>query len=271
MTAAAAQHPQPPSKLLGLAEIHRALFELSVLPVAAPLLNMAPRGDGHPVLVLPGFLAGDLTTVPLRRYLRGLGYRVFSWDLGSNFGPRTIGERGEHLEARLRSIHEECGEEVSLVGWSLGGVMARLMAGRFPKMVRQVITLGSPFTGDPRATNVWRIYERVSGQKVGGDAARIQLRETRGPLSVPSTAIYSRTDGVVSWRNCVEPESATRENIQVYGSHCGLGVNPAVLFAVADRLSLPKNTWNPFDRSGWRKVFYPTGPQYEHASYAGTA
>ena len=257
MQTATADRIKPPSMLLALTEMQRAMFELSTLPAAAPILNMAPKGDGHPVLVLPGFTAGDRSTAILRRYLGGLGYRTFTWNLGRNLGPRSIGREGEHLLARLRAIHDETGEKVSLVGWSLGGVMARQLARLAPDAVRQVISLGSPFAGDPRATNVWRVYEGVTGQRIDDREVREQLRESNTPPPVPSTAIYSRSDGIVAWKNCVEPEAETSESIEVYGSHCGLGVNPAVLFAVADRLALPEGEWAPFDRGGWRSVFYP--------------
>jgi pimeloyl-ACP methyl ester carboxylesterase len=258
MQTATAERIKPPSMLLALTEFQRALIELSTLPAAAPILSMAPKGDGHPVLVLPGFTASDRSTAILRRYLNELGYRTFTWDLGRNLGPRSIGRQGEHLLARLREIHEETGQTVSLVGWSLGGVMARQLARRMPKAVRQVISLGSPFTGDPRATNVWRVYEGVTGQRINDADVREQLRESELPPPVPSTAIYSRSDGIVAWKNCIEPEADTSESIEVYGSHCGLGVNPAVMFAVADRLAQPEGEWAPFDRGGWRAVFYPS-------------
>lgn len=247
-----------PSALLALSELHRAVFELTTLPIAAPILRLAPRGDGHPVLVLPGFTASDVSTGILRRYLSSLGYDVYAWELGRNLGPRAIGREGEKLVERLKSIHASTGKTVSLVGWSLGGVMARQLSRKAPKAVRQVISLGSPFTGDPRATTVWRLYEYLSGQRMGDKDTQRQLKESHDAPPVPSTAIYSKTDGVVAWRNCIEPASATTDNIEVYGSHCGLGVNPAVLYAVADRLALPEGGWAPFDRSGWKTAFYPS-------------
>jgi pimeloyl-ACP methyl ester carboxylesterase len=261
-TAAAHSEPHPdpiqaPNALLALTEIPRAIIELGACGLSAPLLAGAPRGDGHPVLVLPGFIASDGSTAILRRYLAHLGYDAHAWELGRNLGPKAIGREGEKLVARLRAVHEGTGKTVTLIGWSLGGIMARLVARRAPDAVRQIITLGSPFTGSPKATNVWRIYQMLTGQMIDDDHTQGQLRESAAPPPVPSTAIYSREDGVVAWQNCIEPAGPLTDNIEVHGSHCGLGVNPAVLYAVADRLAQTEDGWQPFDRSGLRAFVYP--------------
>lgn len=255
--ATAAADVRPPSAMLALTELPRALFEFGSLAWASPLLATAPRGDGHPVLILPGFMATDASTAVMRRYLDGLNYEVHAWELGRNLGPRAIGLEGEKLVDRLRAVHELTGEKVSLVGWSLGGVMARLLAGRAPDSVRQVITLGSPFAGSPKATNVWRAYEFMTGQKIDHHHTRGQMAEAAAAPPVPTTAIYTREDGVVAWQNCLEAEGTETENIQVHGSHCGLGVNPAVLYAVADRLAQRQDDWHPFERSGIKGLVYP--------------
>jgi pimeloyl-ACP methyl ester carboxylesterase len=249
---------KPPSMLLSLTEIQRALVELSTLPLAAPLLAQAAHGDGHPVLVLPGFTASDRSTGILRRYLTRLGYDAHTWDLGRNLGPRSIGVDGRHLAARLDEIHDRTGRTISLVGWSLGGVMARQLSRAAPHAVRQVITLGSPFTGNPLASPIAKVYERVTGNRIAEKQIQFDLAESRLPPPVPSTAIYTRGDGVVPWENCVEPECPTTDNIEVRGSHCGLGVNPAVLYAIADRLAQPEGEWKPFDRTLLRAAFYPS-------------
>jgi pimeloyl-ACP methyl ester carboxylesterase len=246
-----------PSALLALTELPRALVEFGSLGLAAPILAGAPRGDGHPVLVLPGFVTTDISTAPLRRFLRGLGYDAYAWELGRNLGPKAIGHEGEKLIARLREIHDATGHKVSLIGWSLGGVMARQLSRRAPEAVRQVISLGSPFTGRPQATNVWRTYQILTGQRLDDPDTRVQLSESALPPPVPSTAIYSREDGVVAWQNCVEPQGPETDNIEVHGSHCGLGVNPAVLYAVADRLAQAEGDWHPFERGGLRSLVYP--------------
>ncbi len=257
MATAAADHIRRPSAMLALTELPRALFEFGSLAWAAPLLASAPRGDGHPVLILPGFMATDASTAVMRRYLDQLGYDVHAWKLGRNLGSRAIGLEGEKLVDRLRAVHELAGEKVSLVGWSLGGVMARLLAGRASDAVRQVITLGSPFAGSPKATNVWRAYELLTGQKVDHRHTRSQMAEAAAAPSVPTTAIYTREDGVVAWQNCLEADGAETENIQVHGSHCGLGVNPSVLYAVADRLAQAQDNWHPFQRDGLKGLVYP--------------
>lgn len=246
-----------PSALLMLLEPFRAMGELGALMLSGPLLARAPRGDGHPVLVLPGFIASDASTWPLRLFLRSLGYEAHAWELGRNLGWRTTGPESRHLLERIRTLHDHHGQRVSLIGWSLGGVMARQASRRMPEQVRQVITLGSPFTGDPRATTVAGLYERVTGDRLDGAFIRALLREGSMPPPVPATAIYSETDGIVSWRNCVEPSGPTSENIVVRGSHAGLPVNPAVLHAIADRLALADGAWRRFGREGWRQAVYP--------------
>ncbi|MFM9828901.1 MAG: esterase/lipase family protein [Sphingomonas sp.] len=249
---------RPPSPLLALTELPRALAEFSSLGAAAPLLALAPRGDGHPVMVLPGFVTSDVSTTVLRRFLARLGYNALPWELGRNLGPKAIGWTGEKLVARLEAVHAATGQRVSLVGWSLGGVMARQLSRRAPDAVRQVISLGSPFAGTPRATNVWRAYEALTGQKIDDKDTREQLRESATPPPVPSTSIYTREDGVVAWQNCIEPRAVQTDNIEVHGSHCGLGVNPAVLYAIADRLAQPEGDWHPFERGGLRALVYPS-------------
>ena len=249
---------RPPSPLLALTELPRALAEFGTIPWAAPMLMMAPRGDGHPVLVLPGFSTTDRSTGVLRRYLTRIGYDAYAWELGRNLGPRAIGQRAEKLIARLEEIYTATGKKVSLVGWSLGGILARQLSRRRPDMVRDIVTLGSPFAGDPRSTNVWRLYEMLSGQRMKDPDTQAQLRESHEAPPVPSTAIFSKYDGIVAWQSCIEPESATTDNIEVPGSHCGLGVNPVVLYAVAERLAQPEGAWKPFDRKGLRTLLYPS-------------
>ena len=239
-----------PSALL-LALESRAFFEWASYLAAWPLLARAPRGDGHPVLVLPGLTAGDTTTWPLRRFIERCGYAAYPWELGLNFGPR---EGTVHkLLKRIRAIEREHGRKVSLVGWSLGGAMARVLAVREPGRVRQVISLGSPLTGHPKATNAWRLFELVSG--ISADDPRLRALMSRHP-PVPSTSILSKTDGVVSWMASLIPSNARSENIEVSGSHCGMGANPAVLWAIADRLAQPEGKWKPFKRRGLRKLLY---------------
>ncbi|HUP06927.1 MAG TPA: alpha/beta fold hydrolase [Caldimonas sp.] len=250
---------RPPSRELLLLEL-RAIWELTAFLASYPLLRLAPRGDGHPVLVLPGLAASDLSTRPLRRYLRDQGWSSHGWKLGPNHGPRPGVE--ERMQERLAELHARYDRKVSVIGWSLGGIFARELARRAPDQVRAVITLGSPFAGAPRASNAWRLYERASQRKVEDYPGRERMKL---PPPVPSTAIYTRTDGIVAWQGCLEREGPTSENIEIEGSHCGLGHNPAALYAIADRLAQPEGEWQPFDRRGLRALVYRDPHRDAHA------
>lgn len=243
---------RPPGLVLLLAEA-RGIFEFNASLLLSPLLMRAPRGDGHPVLLLPGFLASDLSMAPMRRYLRELGYDAHAWRMGRNLGGVT--RMRAALRNRLAEIHAATGRKVSIIGWSLGGVYARDLALQAPDMVRSVVTLGSPFASDVRATNATRLYEALSGEGVEDDP---ELRAAiSGDLPVPATSIYSRTDGIVNWRTCLLRPSDTAENIEVhFASHIGLGVNPAALWAVADRLAQAEGEFKQFDRSGPFAIAY---------------
>lgn len=241
----------PPSRWLQLLEL-RAGWELAGGLAAMPWLRRAPRGDGHAVLVLPGLIASDGSTKLLRDFLKGRGYEVHGWGLGRNYGPRP-GVEAAMLD-RLDTLHQASGGKVSLIGQSLGGAYARLLAARRPDAVRSVITLGSPVTGHPRASNAWRVYEFTSG-KSSVDPEDWK-RVTQTP-AVPTTSIYSRTDGVVAWQSSLAPAGAHTESIEVVSSHIGMAVHPAVLFAIADRLAQPEDEWKPFARKGWRAAVFP--------------
>ncbi|MEP6738951.1 MAG: alpha/beta hydrolase [Caldimonas sp.] len=246
--------PRAPGPLLMLLE-GRAPVEFFSMLVALPwLLHRLPRGDGHPVMVFPGMAANDMTTVPLRNFLVSLGYHAKAWGQGLNFGPRSgVLER---CSDDVRQLADEHGEPVSLIGWSLGGIYAREMAKLHPEIARCVVTLGTPFTGHPKATNAWRLYEFVSGGKVGDPRVMTQIRQ---PPPVPTTSIYSRTDGIVAWRCSLNEPGPLAENIEVHASHVGMGMNPLALYAIADRLSQPIDAWRPFDASGARRWFFRTG------------
>jgi pimeloyl-ACP methyl ester carboxylesterase len=252
---------RPPGLGLMLAEA-RGIFEFNASLLLSPLLMRAPRGDGHPVLTLPGFLAGDLSMAPMRRYLKELGYDTYAWRMGRNIG--GVSRMRAALRDWLAEIHADTGRKVSIVGWSLGGVYARDLALQAPDMVRYVVTLGSPFAGDVRATNATRLYEALSGEAVEETS---ELRKViAGDLPVPTTSIYSRTDGIVNWRTCLLRPSDTAENIEVHlASHIGLGVNAAALWAVADRLAQTEGQFSQFDRSGPFAIAYAPS---EHAHCA---
>jgi pimeloyl-ACP methyl ester carboxylesterase len=156
----------------------------------------------------------------------------------------------------VHELNDAHGRKVSLVGWSLGGLYARQLAKMMPERVRSVITLGSPFATGPKGTNAWRVYEMASGRRADEEDARFGGALAATP-PVPTTAIFSRTDGICAWQGCMEQTSATSESIEVESSHCGMGHHPAAVYAVADRLAQAEGEWAPFDRSGWRSLVYP--------------
>ena len=236
----------------------RAPWEFGSLLPAWPVLQRAPAGDGHSVIVFPGLSASDASTIPLRRYIGSLGYGTQGWSQGFNFGPRA-----GVLESAKRQVQEACdasGAKVSLLGWSLGGVYARELAKEMPDCVRGVITLGTPFAGPPKSTNAWRIYELTSGRNIDRETQHYDLPEAP---PVPTTSIWSRSDGIVAWKGSVQrpaDHNPHTENIEVVASHIGIGLNPSAWWAVADRLAQPEGGWTPFDRSGMyglKGLLYP--------------
>jgi len=220
----------PPTLTERLWSEQRAILELGAFGAAWPWFSLLPRGDGGPVLVLPGFAGSDWSTLALRSVLRNLGHDAQGWGLGRNDGPHPDLLRG--MVDRLEEVQRASGRTVSVVGWSLGGVYARGLARHSPHRVRQVISMGSPF----------RRTEAAQGA-------------TTPP--VPVTAIFSKTDAIVPWRSAVEDAGPRRESIEVRGSHLGLGHNPAVIVAVADRLAQPEDGWRPFTPAPWVRHLFP--------------
>ncbi|HXW39391.1 MAG TPA: alpha/beta hydrolase [Acidimicrobiales bacterium] len=244
-----------PSRWLYLTEPARGALQLNTIPLALPWLLRAPRGDRHGVLVLPGLLATDTSTQPLRGFLRGLGYRVKGWRLGRNLGPTQAVIDG--MRRAVRELASSTGAPVSVVGWSLGGIYARELARESPSLVRRVVTLGSPFAlTDSDHGPAHRAYKRRAYLHSLGIPSRVQAA---APIPVPSTAVFSRMDGIVSWRSCIEPESTLHENIEVRCAHLGFGVDPATLWVVADRLAQPEGSHRPFGPPAWLRWIYPSG------------
>jgi pimeloyl-ACP methyl ester carboxylesterase len=242
---------------LAIAEAPRAISEMASLLPAAPLLYQAPRGDGHAVLVMPGLGGSDRSTAVLRGFVASLGYRPHPWNLGTNRGPRSP-ELVRKLAARLDEVFLGAdATSVSLIGWSLGGAYARLLAQLYPAKVRQVITLGSPIVRNPQSQLLDAFIENLRDVPVEQiPPAHLRLLAGAPLPDTPSTAVFSKSDGVVPWQAATQPTTAIAENIEVYASHFGLGFNPAVLYAAADRLAQRDGEWRPFVRDGWKRWIY---------------
>lgn len=236
-----AKTSNPPPSLFKLLLEARAPWELAALMASRRWLDRIPKGDGHPVLVFPGMLATDISTVPMRRQLERFGYTPYAWKCGRNVGPQlgTIRRLIDRVE-RLYSRHKT---PVSLVGWSLGGLYAREIAKVVPEHVRCVVTLGSPVNGDARGTNVWRVFQHLNGE-LPDEKIRKRIHT---PPPVPTVSIYSRSDGVVGWQSALNPQHPLCENIEVFASHLGIGVNPLALAALADRLAQQPEKWQRFN------------------------
>jgi hypothetical protein len=245
-----------PSLFWLVTESGRAMTEYSVSLPYRKLLKHAKKGDGHPVLVIPGFMTTDLSTAPMRTFLSQLGYLPYGWEQGRNYAAIEL---IDVLAQRLEEIYQEHGQRVSLIGWSMGGIYARQIAKRNPEYVRQIITMGSPFAGITEPNNVSWIYNLFTWSKVE-EVDPWLIGDLPKAAPVPTTAIYSKQDGIVPWQVCLETEEDDwHQNVQVRGSHLGLGVNPAVLAILADRVQYKQSNWKAFKAGFLKKLlFYPS-------------
>ncbi|MEM6535376.1 MAG: alpha/beta fold hydrolase [Pseudomonadota bacterium] len=253
---------QPPALIWTLTE-GRAMFEYGMFSLLRTRMKALPKGDGHPVLTLPGFMASDRSTKPMRNLLDDLGYETFGWGLGQNV--RLSHRRELEMLDLVDRIYDQTGRKLSMVGWSLGGVFARELAKMRPDKVRMVISMGSPIANNRRFSSARNLYESINGEseKTIPNERFEQLH--RAP-PMPTTSIMTKTDGIVAWKGsiqypCAHPQT---ENIIVPASHIGLGVNPVVMVALADRLAQPEGEWTPFDRSGWREFVFDS-PEFADA------
>ncbi len=263
------RRPQPPRALWTLLE-GRGLLEMALLPALYPFLLRTPRGDGHPVLLVPGFTAGDTTLVGLSTFLRTRGYHVETWGLGQNTGFKL--KFSHALEQKLRFMHHRHKRKVSLVGWSLGGVYAFYAAHAAPECVRSVVSLGSPMRFSVKEFDVPLLVKaiyRYLAHPLGPVAhlANVRAKILCAPPPVPSTCVFSMTDGVVppDAARIDDTDDDLHENIWVPGSHLGLGFNPVVMWILADRLAQSESQWKPFDPAGclgnaYRRMATAIGP-----------
>ena len=241
---ATAPSARRPGWLLLGTEPWRAASEFiawKVLPARA-----AAVGDGHPVIIFPGLASDGRALAPLRAHCRSLGYNAMDWGRGWNTGPQ--GPVDPWLDALASDVESLLAAEPrapTLIGWSLGGIYARELAKRKRLRVRQVITIGTPFSGYPDQTHAAWMYRLLSGAAPPRDAGL--QRRLRTPPDVPTTSIYSRNDGIVPWQACKHDNEHDRlQDVEVAGSHLGMGWNPQVLAVVADRLAQPPSAWRHY-------------------------
>ncbi|MEM9183526.1 MAG: alpha/beta fold hydrolase [Pseudomonadota bacterium] len=251
----------PPTKPQLLLESRAALDVLRMMPVLAGARLNAPKDNaGQPIMVIPGFGSGDSYTRPLRYFLKRLGYPAVGWGLGRNLGgldvdhqqsdvserwnmPRLEPYRREagvpyvidRLVERVTEFHREFDRPVTLIGWSLGGFMAREVARDFPELIDQVITMGSPTVGGPKYTAAadWFRQRKINLDWIERETAK---REST-PISVPITAIVSRSDAIVGWGAAQDPTSPNVRHIEVSASHLGMGFNPTIWRHIREALA----------------------------------
>ena len=236
-----------PSKVLLSVELIRAVYEYGMgWLLNIPVQFISPKGDNHPVIIIPGLGTSDGSTHFIRSFLTNQGYDAHSWGLGRNMGPQHgMEELLQKLTKRTSEVSEMSdGHPVSIIGWSLGGIYAREIAKEIPSIVRQVITLGTPFKGTDQ-TNAALLYELLSKDTSHKDPTI--LKRIAEPPPVPFTSIFSKSDGVVYWESSIEESGKQIENIEVPGAcHLGLGHNPISMFIIANRLAQKKDTWVPY-------------------------
>lgn len=236
-----------PSLVLLGAEPWRAAYEYVCHRLTRKISSAI--GDGHPVLVFPGLGTDSKAIAPLLKTCESLGHTSYDWGLGYNTGPQG------DVDTWLRSLAAHCDavfmlhrQPATLIGWSLGGIYARELAKLRPDQVRQVITIGTPFNSDADYSNVGWLYRYLSKNATVLDTDLSQRLQV--PPAVPTTSIFSRSDGVVAWQSCLHScERADVQDIEVRGSHIGLGWNTEVLRIVADRLSQKSGKWQAYKAS----------------------
>jgi pimeloyl-ACP methyl ester carboxylesterase len=225
---------------LGISEL------INIVP-AWPLLEALPPGDGQPVMVIPGLTTNDISTKIIRTFLKSKNFNAYGWGLGVNI--KYTEELERRMIERVDSIAQKHGRKVALIGWSLGGITIRLLASHAPEHIAQLISLGAPFTNVTGRTHVSWWYRLLAGESVK-DFRPEWLNELPVQPSMPSTSIYSKTDGMVSWEYCIDWDTGPQtQNIEVYCNHLGFGMNPVVWMIVHDRLRQDTNNWQLFDES----------------------
>lgn len=224
-----------PSKLNTFREITAPLDWLSTLAKLPKLLSL-PKGDGRPILLVPGYLADDYSMAPLKRFLQQMNYDCHYWELGRNRG--DVDEDIVRLGERTMKLFNDIGQTpITLIGWSLGGVLTREVARLFPESVREVITMGTPISGGPKYTAVGKRYARLKNLDLDSFELHVLERNQLG-FDQPVTSIYSKSDGVVGWQASIDIYNEHAKNIEVKSTHMGLGINPKVWEIIAHTLAV---------------------------------
>ena len=227
---------RPPARWELLREARVVFERLALAAAGSTIRRRASRGGGQPVMVVPGFATDDRWTARLRSFLASIGYEVRGWGIGRNDGhvPRLIPRVIERTELFVDGV----GAPVRLIGWSLGGYLAREAARERPDLVERVITLGTPIVGGPTYTASAPMYVK-KGYDLDEIAATVLARENV-PITVPVFAVFSRTDGVVQWRSCIDAfDNPCVEHHEVDSTHLGMVNSPRVFALVADLLARP--------------------------------
>ncbi len=228
----------PPGLMLQMLE-GRAGAEAAQLMLAMPLLRMqAIRGTGEPVMVLPGFMADDHSTYVLRHFLNAIGYKAYPWGLGIN--RRRMMDLLPQVTQGVQAIANESGQKAKLIGWSRGGILAREVARDYPDLVDRVITIGSPIKGGVSVSSIGSMVQRQTGLTPQQMAQLLRQRQ-QAPIKVPVRAIYSKLDGVVAWKACIDEDTQDVKHFEIRGSHIGMGTNVDV-FKLLPKLLAEKNT-----------------------------
>lgn len=243
---------KPPHWLLATSDGARAMYEAASLVYTPSWLATLPKGDGHPVMIIPGFAGDDTYNKPLIMFLKRLGYHAVGWKQGRNLGHSTL--EPHNLGLRISKLFHHEKRKITLIGHSLGGVFAREAAKHHPERVRQVISLGSPIGEQRReASALNTVYESLNRRPGQTDESRWHQ-----PPPVPTTAVYSRQDGVLDWRVCLQCNGHEKtENIEICGSHNGMTLNPMAWAVIANRLHNPLDNWQPFRENGLLRWMTP--------------
>ena len=225
---------------LGLGEL------INAVP-AWGILETMPGGNGEPVMVIPGLSTNDLSTTIVRKFLNFKGFSAYGWELG--FNVKYTEKVEQNIKRRVDELYDKHQQKVSLIGWSLGGMTMRIFAQHHPEKIKQVISLGAPFSGIKGKTHVGWWYTLLAGESVQSFNDTWTKEAAMKPL-MPSTSIYSKTDGMVSWEYCIDWETGPEtQNIEVYCNHLGFGMNPSVWCILTDRLRQKEGEWTLFDES----------------------